>query len=45
MLLFGYVGGMIYFCDEEKIDKEFGRTASIGKLISLFLIPRHRSCH
>lgn len=45
MHLFGYIGGIAYFCDEEKIDKEFSRTASIGKLISLFLIPRHRSCH
>ena len=22
MLLFGYIEGMTYFCDEEKIDKE-----------------------
>ena len=45
MHLFGYIEGITYFCDGEKIDKEFSRTALIGKLISLFLIPRHRSCH
>ena len=45
MLVFGDIDGMTYIKKKKKIDKEFSRTASIGKLISLFLIPRHRSCH